>query len=244
MNPFIPGAVRELLSMPVAHFRELKSDAPSGTAPLTNIALILDCSGSMSHGKEATIEGFNAQVDVIRSGAEGAGATTYTDVQFSSEVNIRSVAVDLDNLVPLDAATYLPNGNTALLDAIGSTIATLLRTPGINNSDTATLVTTFTDGQENASRIYTPAIIKAMVERLEATGRWTFALVGPQRTVSELAEMLAVKQSNVAGYDENSIADKRSAFSRVAMANKKAMYARKQGIKQFADLYDSDEVAK
>ena len=47
-----------------------------------------------------------------------------------------------------------------------------------------------------------------MVRRLEATGRWTFALVGPQQTVSGLADMLAVKACNVAGYDETSIAEK------------------------------------
>jgi hypothetical protein len=241
MNPFIPAEVQVLLSKPVSHYQEIQSEAPSGKAPLTNIALILDCSGSMSHGKEATIEGFNSQVDVIRAGAAEAGATTYTDVQFSTEVNIRSVAVDLDNLVPLNAETYQPKGNTALLDAIGSTIAALLETQSINSPDTATLVTTFTDGQENASRIYSPATIKAMVERLEATGRWTFALIGPQRTVSELADSLAFKRKNVAGYDETSIDDKRMAFRKMASANEKVMYQRKEGIKQFADLYEGDD---
>jgi hypothetical protein len=239
MNPFIPAAVQQLLSKPVAFYQENQSEAPSGKAPLTNIALVLDCSGSMSHGKEATIEGFNTQVDAIRTGAVDAGATTYTDVQFSTEVNIRGVAVDLDNLVPLNASTYVPNGNTALLDAIGSTIAALLQTPDIHSTDTATLVTTFTDGQENASRIYSAATIKAMVERLEATGRWTFALIGPKRTVSQLAEMLAVKRSNVAGYDESSIADKSMAFKRVAMANESVFFSRKAGSKQFVDLYES-----
>lgn len=239
MNPFIPTAVQELLAKPVAFYKEHQSDAASTSAPLTNVAFVLDCSGSMSHGKEATIEGFNAQVQVIRDGAKDAGATTFTDVQFSSEVNLKTVAGDLDHLAPLNNATYQPGGNTALLDAIGATVAALLATKNINSPDTATLVTTFTDGQENASRIYSAALIRDMVQRLEATGRWTFALVGPQTTVAGLADMLAIRASNVAGYDETSIADKTAAFRKVSMANEMMMFKRKDGSKQFDSLYDT-----
>lgn len=240
MNPFIPVAVQELLFKPISFYQDNQSEAPSGKAPLTNVALVLDCSGSMSHGKEATIEGFNTQVEVIRAGAKEAGATTFTDVQFNSQVNIRTIAGDLDHLMPLTLGTYLPKGNTALLDAIGSTIAALLQTTDINSATTATLVTTFTDGQENASRIYSAETIKGMVQRLEATGRWTFALVGPQSTVTGLADMLAVKTKNVSGYDETSVTDKRMAFSKLAMANEKVMFSRKEGVTQFNDLYDTD----
>ena len=241
MNPFIPNAVHDLLSKPISYYQENQSEPSQGKAPLTNVALILDCSGSMSHGKDVTIQGFNAQVDVIRAGAKEAGATKYTDVQFGSKVNIRSIACDLDHLVPLTDETYQPGGNTALLDAIGSTIAALLQTPDINSPDTATLVITFTDGQENVSRIYDAQIIKAMVQRLEATGRWTFALLGPQTTVAGLADKLAVKAKNVSGYDETSISDKRMAFRKMAMANEQVMYSRKEGIKQFDALYDTDD---
>lgn len=241
MNPFIPSVVNELLSKPVSHYQEAASGAPDGKDPLTNIAFILDCSGSMAHGKDATIEGFNAQVDAIRVGAIDAGKTTYTDVQFASEVNIKTVGGDLDYLMPLSNERYTPSGNTALMDAIGSTVAALLETDGIHRTDTATLVTTFTDGEENASRVYSAKMIREMVLRLEATGRWTFALVGPQQTVSGLAESLAIKSKNVAGYDVNSVEDKGAAFSKVAEANEKMMFLRKQGARQFDALYD-DEV--
>ena len=241
MNPFIPTAVQELLAKPVSFYKENQSDAISAKAPLTNVAFILDCSGSMSHGKEATIEGFNSQVQVIREGAKDAGATTFTDVQFSSEVNLKTVAGDLDHLAPLNSETYRPGGNTALLDAIGATVAALLLTKDIHAADTATLVTTFTDGQENASRIYSAAMIRDLVQRLEATGRWTFALVGPQQTVAGLADLLSVRASNVAGYDETSIADKSAAFRKVAMANETMMYKRKAGEKQFGELYEAEK---
>ena len=239
MNPFIPAVVQELLAKPVAFYKEHQFVGENTKSPRTNIAFVLDSSGSMSLGKEATIEGFNAQVQVIREGAKDAGATTFTDVQFSSEVNLKTIAGDLDHLAPLNDATYQPAGNTALLDAIGATVAALLTTKDIHAQDTATLVTTFTDGQENASRIYSAAMIRDMVQRLEATGRWTFALVGPHQTIAGLADMLSVRASNVAGYDENSIADKSAAFRKVAKANEQVMYLRKTGGKQFDALYDT-----
>jgi len=238
MNPFIPQVVQELLSRPVSYYREHPSEPASGKAPLTNVAFILDCSGSMSSGKAATIEGFNAQVQTVKQGAEGAGRTTYTDVQFSSDVDIRKLAGALDQMEPLTEETYVTEGSTALLDALGSTVAALLQTEDIHSPDTAMLVTVFTDGEENASRIYVGTVIKDMVERLEATGRWTFALVGPQKTVHGLADLLSVRLENVSGYDERFASEKTRAMARVEKANLRFMASRKQGMTKVDKLFD------
>ena len=240
MNPFIPSVVQELLSKPVAYYQDHPSEPAEGKAPLTNVAFILDCSGSMTSGKEATIEGFNAQVETVRQGAEGAGRTTYTDVHFSSEVNIRMLGGDLAELGPLTDETYLTQGNTALLDALGSTVAALLQTADIHSSNTAMLVTVFTDGKENASRVYTGIIIKGMVDRLEATGRWTFALVGPHSSVSGLAEMLSFKKENTSGYDERFASEKLRAMNKMSSANFNFMSSRSQGMTKAVKLFDDD----
>lgn len=238
MNAFVSPKVQELLSQPVEHFQALATAPSDGRAPRTNVAFLLDCSGSMQMGKSATLEGYNAQVEVIRAGAKDVGETTYTDVHFASEVHLRSVAVGLEQLTPLTEATYQPAGNTALLDAMGATVAALLETEGINSPETATLVTVFTDGRENASRVYSVQMIRNIILRLEATGRWTFALVGPRQTVTALARVLTIRPKNVTGFDVESIEDKRAAFSKVALANERLMAQRKRGVKQFDDLFD------
>jgi hypothetical protein len=244
VNPTIPAVIQDLLSKPVSYFKDNPSEPDAGKAPLTNVAFILDCSGSMEHGKDATIEGFNTQVSVVREGAKDAGRTTFTDVHFSHDVELRCVAGSIDELQQLDDKTYQPGGNTALLDALGCTIAALLPTPDINSPDTAMLVTLFTDGEENSSRIYDVATVKALVERLEATGRWTFALVGPMQSVTSLGEMLSVKQKNVSGFDSSGVRDKRRAFD--AMSTSSAFYLsqRSVGIRQTDDFFGDKDAKK
>ena len=242
MNTAIPAVIHTLLARPVSYYQENPAEPDAQKAPLTNIAFVLDCSGSMNHGKGATIEGFNSQVEVVREGAKEAGNTTFTDVHFSDQVELRCVAGNLKVLQPLSDQTYRPGGGTALYDAIGCTVAALLQTPDINSQDTAVLVTVFTDGGENHSRVYDGATIKAIIERLEASGRWTFALVGPLQTVTSLATSLSVNERNIAGFDVASVVDKRRAFQKVAEASESYMAMRKSGGKQSRGLYDDKDL--
>jgi len=238
----LPANIKALLELPVEHFRKQALNKSTSAAPLTNVAFILDESSSMSHGKEATVEGFNEQVKVVKDGAEQAGNTTFTDVRFSSEVRLVSLAGNIHSLKPLRYEDYKTDGCTALYDAIGATISALLNTPGIDDANTATLVTAFTDGEENKSRIFNSATLKAIIERLEATGRWTFALVGPLKAVTGLAGALSVNVANIAGFDVSSIADKRNAFSKVSSATASYMAMRSSGITQSYSLYNDQDL--
>lgn len=238
----LPAHVQALLAKPVSYFKENGSNGKTAEPALTHIAFVLDESTSMQDGKEATVEGFNAQVAVIRDGAKQAGATTFTDVRFSTQVRLRSVAGSLESLQPLTYANYNPEGWTALHDAIGATIAALLNTTGIDNPNTATLVTVFTDGDENQSKVYDGATLRALIERLEATGRWTFALVGPLQSVTGLAELLSVNRANIAGFNVADVGDKRKAFSKVASASAAYMGLRSMGTTQSNCLYNDTDL--
>lgn len=228
----LPAVVAAVLARPVESFRPAHrpEGAPAATTgPLTHVAFVLDASGSMERDKAETISGFNAQVGTVREGAVTAGRTTFTDVQFGGEVRMNAVATDIDAMHPLTAATYRPDGNTPLYDALGDTVAALLATPRIDEANTATLVTVFTDGLENASTRYDAATLSGLIERLEATGRWTFALVGPRGSVHQLADALAVRHDNVGAYDPLSVAEKVEAFGTTQVASAAYMAARSAG---------------
>lgn len=239
-KPALPSVIQELLNLPLEHFKaQALRDAEkaiTGT-PLTNVAFVLDKSGSMKHGKEVTIEGFNSQVDVVRKGAKDAGKTQFTEVHFGDEVEIRRVAAGVESMTKLDNESYSPDGSTALYDALGDTIAALLQTAGINEAATATLVTLFTDGGENCSWRYAPHELSELIKRLEATGRWTFALVGPRNSVTALADLLAVSKSNVRGYDPASVQERAGAFAAMASASTSYMSMRSVGATQVMGLY-------
>lgn len=242
-NLSLPPVVRALLERSVDSFKPAKPVTFDAKDALTHVAFVLDSSSSMNLGKSATVEGFNAQLQVVRDGAKLAGKTTFTDVQFDTDVKVRCVARELgahgeEQLLEMTDQTYQPDGSTALYDALGETIAQLLSTPHIDAPSTAVLVTLFTDGDENSSRVYDAATLKALVERLEATQRWTFALVGPRQGVTGLADLLSVSRKNIAGFDVNSVADKRAAFDKAVGASAQYMSLRAMGASASAALYD------
>lgn len=237
----LPEVIQQVLAQPVSIYEELRSLKPGPMdTPLTNVAFVLDKSSSMETGKSATIEGFNDQVRVVTEGAKTAGETTFTEVQFSSGVEVRRVAAALSTMSKLTNETYVPSGWTALYDALGDTICALLMTPRIGSVLTANLVTLFTDGEENQSTRYDTEILSELIKRLEATGRWTFALVGPRGGVTTLAKLLAVKQTNVAGYNPASVEERVQVMGRMSSASASYMNMRSMGVTQACALYGDE----
>ena len=85
---------------------------------LTEIAFILDRSGSMASVAASAIAGFNA---FLRDQQQAPGHARFTLVLFDDEYLVPADALPIPEVLPLDATTYLPRGSTALLDAMGRT---------------------------------------------------------------------------------------------------------------------------
>jgi len=86
---------------------------------LTEIAFILDRSGSMASVTEAAITGFN---EFLRNQQKTEGQARLTLVLFDNEYLVPLDGVPVQEAVALDTTTYVPRASTALLDAIGTTI--------------------------------------------------------------------------------------------------------------------------
>src|SRR5271154_7141840 len=86
---------------------------------LTEIAFVLDRSGSMSAVAPAAIAGFN---EFLLAHQSAPGHARLTLVLFDDEYLVPAAALPVSEVVPLDVETYLPRNSTALLDAIGRTI--------------------------------------------------------------------------------------------------------------------------
>lgn len=237
----LPSQIRRILETPLYVFEALKDEqgAP-GTIPLTYIGFVLDGSGSMESGKSDTIKGFNTQINTVKAGAAEAGETRVGMVDFSTTPSVRYMGVGTSALQPLTAESYMPNGYTALYDGVGVMIAELLAQPHLESPETAVLVTIFTDGEENASTEYSAVLLKNLITKLEATGRWTFALVGPTDGVMDLADLLAVDRSNTTGFDPNSLGDRMVTQVKMAVASASYMTSRSAGVKSRKGLYSDD----
>jgi len=236
-QPFVPPeAVQRVLARSVEECAAQRNRTAVGDQ-VTHAGLILDESYSMLTHREAALTGFNAQVKVVQDGAKHAGRTLVSLNVFASTPRQVLAVVPADRLTPLSYDQYTPNGNTALYDAIGDTVAMLLSQPEADNPNTAFLVAAFTDGGENWSRRYTGTLLKDLITRLEATGRWTFTLMGPQGGALEMAGVLNIARGNVATFDPSKSDSVVGAFQAMASASESYMSLRAVGAMASNALY-------
>ena len=83
---------------------------------LTEIAYILDRSGSMQPMQEPAVTAFN---DFVKAQLDVPGDARLTLIQFDDDYEVPIAALRLQDVPQLTAATYVPRGSTALLDAFG-----------------------------------------------------------------------------------------------------------------------------
>lgn len=112
---------------------------------------LLDRSGSMETVLDDTIGGFNSFVrEQIPLGGK---LTLYT---FSNNCTCEYRDVPIEEVKFLSKDTYVPYGNTALYDAMGTILKDYSGQEGV--------FVVLTDGQENSSRLFTKNHVKDLIE--------------------------------------------------------------------------------
>ena len=139
------------------------------------VALLLDRTGSMSTNKDETISAVNSYIEGLKK--KFKGRFTLTQFDTDPETNKPDIALVQDNVKIKDAVlltqeTYKPRGMTPLHDAIGTTLDSV-KTKGFEN----VVFVIVTDGQENDSREYKLADIRAKLEAKRKKG-WQVMYIG------------------------------------------------------------------
>lgn len=169
----------------------------SGGSKRVHVAIVLDRSGSMESCRAATIADFNEYLDGIRETAEREELQIdATFVTFNQDVLVHYVDAPLARLKRLTSESYVPGGMTAMLDAVGETIERL----GGSDAEGTYLVCTISDGLENSSERFTYSDIAERIQRLTATGRWTFTYLGANQDLSQVSQNLGIAPGYVAAY--------------------------------------------
>lgn len=170
--------------------------------------IILDESGSMESIKTTIIQGFNEIVQTVKG----------IEKEFPEQEHLISLIsfnglgqkilhfIDpVSKLEQIDNSRYVPNASTPLYDAMGFGFSKLRQVLN-NQTDYNVLVTILTDGEENASKEYSGAAIKSMIEELKSQ-RWTFTYIGTDHDVEKFAASLSI--SNVMAFSKNEESMKR-----------------------------------
>ena len=164
--------------------------------------IILDESGSMDTIKSLIISGFNELVQSVKGIEAQFPEQEHLISMVSFNALNNNILHFIDPVSKLDAIndkSYNPASMTPLYDAMGFGISKLKQyLEGKDNY--SVLVTVLTDGEENASKEYTGAAIKNLVDELKQQN-WTFTYIGADHDVEGMASKMNIH--NTMSFDKN-----------------------------------------
>lgn len=157
----------------------------------TLINFILDASGSMESAKKSTISGFNEYISNLKN---DGNEYRFQLTTFNDNVK-RELKCDIKDCKKLSIENYVPNGMTALYDAVCSTIISE------KNYEGKVLTIIMTDGEENSSKSYTHDEFKNLIKELTEKGNHTFVFLGANQDSWNNASKLGFDRGNVVTYN-------------------------------------------
>jgi len=171
---------------------------------LTEIAVVLDRSGSMADMCLEAQNGFNA---FLESQQKLLGDAKLTLVLFDHEYIVEHDGRWIKDVPALNELTYVPRGTTALLDAIGRTVNTvgerLAKTPEPERP-AKVLIVILTDGLENASQEFKHPQILTMIKRQREVYSWEFIFLGANQDAIQAGSAIGVSPACAASFAPSS----------------------------------------
>lgn len=167
---------------------------------LTELVFILDKSGSMSGLERDTIGGFNSMLDQQR---KVDGECVITTVLFDNRYELLHDRIDIHAVQPITGKEYFVGGSTALLDAIGRTIHKIDMAQKNTAEDyraEKVMFVIITDGEENASRHYSSAQIRQMIQHQKERYGWEFIFLGANIDAVETAGRFGIDADRAVDY--------------------------------------------
>ncbi|MEO8353553.1 MAG: hypothetical protein ABI680_17630 [Chthoniobacteraceae bacterium] len=172
---------------------------------LSELVFLLDRSGSMSDVAGAAIESFNI---FLHEQQHAPGRARLSLILFDDEYLVPIDSLPIEEVVPLDDATYVPRGSTALLDALGRCIdelgARLERTPEAARPGKV-VVAILTDGLENSSVRETWKSVSRRIRHQRKKYGWDFLFLGANQDAIATAAQLHIGAANAATYQADGI---------------------------------------
>jgi len=167
------------------------------------ITVLLDRSGSMHAVKADTEGGLRAFLEEQRN---APGRTLVTLRQFDSVHETVFSAVPLEEVPEFELR---PRGTTALLDAIGSTLASVdeyLAGQPEQDRPGEVVVVILTDGYENSSKEWTlPAVKDAITQRRKAG--WQILFLGADQDAIHVATQMGITADTALSYSSDRTLD-------------------------------------
>lgn len=171
---------------------------------LCELVFILDRSGSMSGLESDTIGGYNA---MLAKQKKESGETVITTVLFDDRYELLHNRLNLRGVKPITEKDYFVRGCTALLDAVGKTINTIINVQKHSAEEERAEQVLFvitTDGMENASREFTYQQVRQLIEQQKNKYGWEFIFLGANIDAIATAERFGISQDRATNFHADS----------------------------------------
>ena len=197
-----------------------------------DIVFLLDRSGSMGGIETDTIGGYNSYINEQKK--NNAKVTT---ILFDDKYEMLTKREEIKNIKKLTNKEYYVRGCTALLDAIGNTINFMDK----EKANKVMFVIT-TDGMENASKEFTRAKIKEMIQGHKD---WEFIYIGADIDSYSEGQSIGIDSKNISNYrkDKKGVSMLYSAINN-ATENYRADRRNNVDWKQELEKYVNDNISK
>ncbi len=172
---------------------------------LTELVFILDRSGSMGGLESDTIGGFNS---MIKKQQKEEGEALVSTVLFDDNCDVIHDRVPIAEVKELTEEDYFVRGCTALLDAVGGAIhhiGNIHKYAREEDRPAKTLFVITTDGLENASKHYSFADVKKMIERQKEKYNWEFLFLGANIDAIEVAGHMGIGSDRTANFHSDAV---------------------------------------
>jgi uncharacterized protein YegL len=182
------------------NYKKIDKKNSNGKNAYIKIICIIDKSGSMECIRDKAISGFN---EFLNSQKKLEGKAKMSLILFDTSYEKIFESVNVGDVNTLNHKTYVPNGGTALLDAIGQTIdneiEVLSETPK-KERPKKTLCIIITDGEENSSHQYGGSLIKQMINEQREMFNWEFLFMCTSEQSINYAESMGISRGNIYSY--------------------------------------------
>lgn len=207
---------------------------------LTEIAVILDRSGSMTTIQKDMVGGFAAFVSEQKKLPDPCVLSLY---QFDNEFE---VVFEEKPLSEVGELPLVPRGSTALLDACGRAITMIgerfAKKPEEQRPGSV-IVLVITDGAENASREYQRPQVAEKIKHQQDKYNWQFVFLGANIDAFAEAASLGINSNAVRSYKANGMGVN-SMYSATSAAVRNYRSRRSVGDTNATVSFDEEEESK
>ena len=168
---------------------------------LTEIICVIDKSGSMNVLRSEAISGFNY---FLSSQQKNTGIAKMTLVFFDDSYEVVYDGTCIDSVKSICNETYVPEGATALLDAIAITIDNVGKRLSETNEEMKPKKVIFailTDGEENSSQRFSYQQVSDKIRHQKEVYKWDFIFLAANQDAIASASRISISSENAFNFD-------------------------------------------